>query len=380
MSTLQQHAERYFEECLDVRMENLLAPISDIAPAGSSLRHTRTYSALREARREDDASSPLSGWEHELKRADWNEVSRIIVQALQFESKDLQLLAWLLEAQIRLYGVAGISATLVLTRAMCLRYWDSLHPEIIDGDVEHRVNLLNSIAQKNLPPIRLAPLIRLDNEQTYNWSDWEIAHRNEQIKNSPDHKDHREHEGPTLQLLQSAINGTSTDSFIALNAHLLAALQAIDELSTAIDSLLDEHAPSMNSMKELLSQMNMMIENELHKRGVRTAMPENTSGHAAEHIAAPDITHAATKTPAHDAYNTTGGIRDRADAYARLSEAAEFLMRVEPHSPVPYLVRRATEWGHLNTVELYQELFLRLGGQLNIFEMLGLDQNTGTAK
>jgi type VI secretion system protein ImpA len=38
-------------------------------------------------------------------------------------------------------------------------------------------------------------------------------------------------------------------------------------------------------------------------------------------------------------------------------------------------VRRATEWGSLNTVELYQELFLRLGGQLNIFEMLGLENN-----
>jgi len=162
MNTLQQHAERYFEECLDISMEQLLAPISESAPAGRNLRHTRTYSALREARREDDASASMSGWEHELKRADWNEVSRMIVHALQYESKDLQLLAWLLEAQIRQYGIAGISATLVLTRAMCLRYWDSLYPEMSDGDLEHRANLLNSISQKNLSSIRLAPLIRLD--------------------------------------------------------------------------------------------------------------------------------------------------------------------------------------------------------------------------
>ncbi|WP_258898281.1 hypothetical protein [Burkholderia glumae] len=48
-------------------------------------------------------------------------------------------------------------------------------------------------------------------------------------------------------------------------------------------------------------------------------------------------------------------------------------MRQEPHSPVPYLVRRATLWGRMNTAELYQELFLRLGGQLNIFEMVGIE-------
>ena len=30
-------------------------------------------------------------------------------------------------------------------------------------------------------------------------------------------------------------------------------------------------------------------------------------------------------------------------------------------------------YGHRVAFELYQELFLNLGGQLNIFEMLGLD-------
>jgi type VI secretion system protein ImpA len=51
-------------------------------------------------------------------------------------------------------------------------------------------------------------------------------------------------------------------------------------------------------------------------------------------------------------------------------------MQLEPHSPVPYLVQRASNWGQMNTAQLYQELFLDLGGQLNIFEMLGLDASS----
>ena len=74
-----------------------------------------------------------------------------------------------------------------------------------------------------------------------------------------------------------------------------------------------------------------------------------------------------------DAPSLERALRDRNDAYAQLDAAADFLMRLEPHSPAPYLVRRAIEWGNLNTVALYQELFVRLGGQISIFELLGIE-------
>lgn len=48
-------------------------------------------------------------------------------------------------------------------------------------------------------------------------------------------------------------------------------------------------------------------------------------------------------------------------------------MRDDPHSPVPYLILKGIEWGNLNTAELYQELFVQYQGQLNIFEILGLE-------
>ena len=49
-----------------------------------------------------------------------------------------------------------------------------------------------------------------------------------------------------------------------------------------------------------------------------------------------------------------------------------FLIRIDPHSPVPYLLRRAVAWGRLNTAELYQQLFIENNGQINLFELLGI--------
>ncbi|HEU4576828.1 MAG TPA: hypothetical protein VFS67_01140, partial [Polyangiaceae bacterium] len=64
--------------------------------------------------------------------------------------------------------------------------------------------------------------------------------------------------------------------------------------------------------------------------------------------------------------------RERARAYAQLAELADMLLRVDPHSPTPYLIKRAVAWGELSTAQLYQELFVRCEGRLSIFELMGI--------
>ena len=66
-------------------------------------------------------------------------------------------------------------------------------------------------------------------------------------------------------------------------------------------------------------------------------------------------------------------IKSREQAYQYLSAAADYLSKEDSHSPVPYLIFKAIDWGRLNTTELYQELFVRHGGSLNIFDLVGLE-------
>ena len=62
----------------------------------------------------------------------------------------------------------------------------------------------------------------------------------------------------------------------------------------------------------------------------------------------------------------------REEIYQQISELAEQLVLSEPHSPGPYLVRLAVEWSHRNTAELYNELFVKRGGKLDVFEIMKL--------
>jgi type VI secretion system protein ImpA len=64
----------------------------------------------------------------------------------------------------------------------------------------------------------------------------------------------------------------------------------------------------------------------------------------------------------------------RADAYRKLAEAADTLMRVEPHSPTPYLVKRAIAWGGMSLAELMRH-FIDSGYDLkSLYSMLGMGE------
>jgi type VI secretion system protein ImpA len=68
----------------------------------------------------------------------------------------------------------------------------------------------------------------------------------------------------------------------------------------------------------------------------------------------------------------TGAITSRADAYYRLAEASEYLMRTEPHSPVPYLVKRAVQWGNMSLAELLYEFVGNPDDLVAIQRLLGM--------
>lgn len=68
----------------------------------------------------------------------------------------------------------------------------------------------------------------------------------------------------------------------------------------------------------------------------------------------------------------SGPIRSRAEAYLRLSEAADYLLRTEPHSPAPYLVKRAVGWGNMSLAELLMELVGSPDDLVAIQRLLGM--------
>src|ERR1700689_4743883 len=117
---------------------DLLSPISEDHPSGESLRYAPVYDKIKEARREDD-DAPQGLWQRERKVADWSLTVKLISETLATKTKDLQLVAWLAEAMLKREGVAGLRATIDLARGFLENFWDTLYPELEDGDVELRV-------------------------------------------------------------------------------------------------------------------------------------------------------------------------------------------------------------------------------------------------
>jgi type VI secretion system protein ImpA len=76
-----------------------------------------------------------------------------------------------------------------------------------------------------------------------------------------------------------------------------------------------------------------------------------------------------------DSQYTAGVWSSREQAYKTLEQLAEYLATIEPHSPTPYLIRRAVKWGQLPLAELIQEVLNEEGDLNGMLAMMGLSRH-----
>ena len=347
--------DRYFVAQVGCSLQTLLAPIPGDAPAGIPAAQDENYRRIRHEREEEDPSLPLGAWERELKRADWHAAAQLSAETLAGRSKDLQLAAWLLEAQIARSGFDALAPCLTLIDALFVQYGETLHPR----DNDHRINLLSWVGQKLLPSLRRVPITETGGGREYAWNDWEQAQRNEQLRASLGKQRESELEGATLSDVSGALACTPPERIVALLARLAQGLAAIDALEATLDGGAVPDAPGFGMLRDFIERIEVVLSAEARRRGLYQSAPM--------HETADDDADAS-----HHSAPRTVGSQDRRDVYAALADIAHALEVIEPHSPVPYLIRRAVAWGGLNTAQLYNEVFVRCGGQINIFELLGL--------
>jgi type VI secretion system protein ImpA len=72
-----------------------------------------------------------------------------------------------------------------------------------------------------------------------------------------------------------------------------------------------------------------------------------------------------------------GNWSSRAQAYRTLEAVADYLSKTEPHSPTPYLIRRAVNWGRMPLPELMAEIMREEGDLNRMISVLGLQTKIG---
>ena len=71
-------------------------------------------------------------------------------------------------------------------------------------------------------------------------------------------------------------------------------------------------------------------------------------------------------------FNISSLVKSREEAYQVIRHAADYLERLDPHSPVPYMLKRAVSWGTLPLKDLLQEIIKEPQVLSEVKTLLGL--------
>ena len=294
--------------------------------------------------------------------------SNCVFEVLETRSKDLQVAAWLLESWIHLYGFAGAAEGMVVIRALCEKFWDELHPRIEGGDVEFRIAPLVWINEKLVIDLKLTPITapESDNFPPHTWADWESACLNEKSASS------NQARAVTISRFQQGAMLTSPLYLQSILQDARRLFLVSDQLDTLLDLKLRRDAPGLSPIKTLAGSVSALLSNLLEQRG---PAPDGAPFPDAKLT---DGKHKPGRNgdDAKPFFNGLGfsNIRSRAQAYQVLSEAADFLVRTEPHSPVPYLVRRAISWGAMSLETLMTDLIRNSNDLSEISRLLSFSE------
>jgi len=339
-------------------LDALLEPISADSPCGSSLRYEGTYDRIREARREDDPSLPMGDWETNLKVSDVSLVERLCVEALSKKSKDLQIAAWLAEAWLRKLRFQGLAWGLSVFAQLVERYYSSgLFPALgDDDDPTARVALVEWMDDVFTDRVRTTPMGSGGEGQGFSLVDWELGGQT----SAPDGDGATR---PTRESLLAKITLGGGMRWTDVAADAAAAISAAEAVEQAF-AVQIKQPPTLRRLREALGNIERLARDAARTSGEMAA--ETSSPASAANMSGDVAMFSAAGG------GGSGPITSRADAYYRLAEAAEYLMRTEPHSPVPYLVKRAVQWGNMSLAQLLHEFIGNPEDLVTIQRLLGM--------
>lgn len=329
----------------------ILAPLPEAGGVGPDLSQAddSPFDAIREARRHDD-DLPQGVWQAERKQADWDQVVALCQEALAARSKDLRLLVWLVEALVQRDGFSALSPGFTLLEQFCRAFWPNLHPAMDeDGDLSARTNTI-ALLNTRLPRVLHAwPITQSGYAEPVrlSWGDYETA-RLYQARGGGSGPG-----GITTASFQASAAATPVAQLEQLRQEVESGLAAVATLDAVLDQACAREAPSLMGLKSLLADIAGWLHATLPEAPTPEPEPEPLSAaHVGEADAmTPPATMAAPREGA-----AAGPIANRDDAYRRLAEVADYLMRVEPHSPAPYVLRRVLAWGRMPLNEVLLEM------------------------
>jgi type VI secretion system protein ImpA len=322
----------------------LLHPVTADSPCGEDASFSDQFDQIRDARRADDPSLSQGDWQTELKVADWRAVISLASDVLTGQSKDLQVAAWLGEALIGRHGFDGAADAFTVLHGLLDTYWDGLFPLPDGDDLEERASKLAWFNSWGTTALKRAPLSA--GNPYVALVDWQSSREVDNLarQNADAHQAALAEGKTTGEAFDRQVQDSGSEFVRTTLAAVEAAQVAFDRLQTLVDARFGRQAPSMAELGEALKRARQIMAKAGVQFGIGTASAADT--------ALEDPPAKAVATPAQatgiraPTIRPAGDGADKAELLRTITDIAAHFKRLEPHSPVPFLLERAVAWAN----------------------------------
>ncbi|SFB15325.1 type VI secretion system protein ImpA [Rhizobium sp. NFR07] len=352
-----------------MNVRQIVDPLDENAPCGENVRNNTSereiYYRIKDARNAARAAERgINPGETIALSPIWHDVSNLGLHILSSTSKDIEVLAWLAEAQIRLRGFEGLRDVYLSAVSLLDNYFDDLH-SIDDEDPEERFAPfagLNGVGSEGtiIQAIRLTSLIPGGKFAQHTLWDFQIAQR-------PGETDQRE------ELQQAATEAGVANMAAHLNV-LTDCIAAFDRMVEILDERCGSTAPPSSNTRNVLHEAASAIR---MLAGIGDADPVSTPAESIE--IAPvsgDLHQADTPAPAPARLPTADSIRSREEAFEILVAVARYFRRTEPHSPISMSIETLVRRGRMDFSELLAELMPEQHARHAVLTAAGIQPST----
>jgi type VI secretion system protein ImpA len=345
---------------LPSEIDLLQSPVEGPLPCGEDLEYDPDFMALQQAttgKREQQFGATIIPAEP----PDWARVERIAKQLCE-RTRDLRVLVPLTLAWTETRGLSGYVDGLRLVDAVLQKFWNDVHPRVVDDGFEDplpRMNALAALAEAEGLGRSVRDARLLDDGGS------SVSLRQVEALLDSSKAEQIDYPGGIGRLREAArrAHEKATPQVVALRA-ALELLQRIRETSER--ALGQSWAPDFSRLERSL-------------RTVVQLMPEQAPPEAAASVShegdahAQGAAHGGAHGPVASAQATASGaanggaglraisikeieISSRDDVQVLLEKACQFMERTEPSHPAPMLIRRAQRLLDLNFFQIIEEL------------------------
>jgi len=340
-----------------IDINSLLEPVSEDNPVGIDIREdsspSSAYYTIKDARNNARAAERNSMFDGGSSEADenWRKILELAPDILKNNAKDLEIASWYTEALIRRHGFTGLKAGFSIIKQMIEKYWENLYPLPDEDGIETRVSSLTGLNGEGaegvlIAPIRNAKITEDVQPGPFNYWQYTQALDIQKITDEESRTEKTNKIGFNIEDIENVVAGSSEEFYLGLRNDISECLADYREISR----MLDEHCgnmeapPTSNIINALESTLGVVNHVAKFKFPVESSNESEFSEDGT-------INDSSSSSEA-----SSGPIKNRTDAFRRLSEISDFFRRTEPHSPISYALDKAVKWGDMSLSELMREL------------------------